>query len=107
MVSKKRAPAPGIYVREAVTANHYEPAESEVVISRGGGKDAESSIVIHPWDRGNPSVYVALGYFNKKGAWQRVKKGQEPGEWMENAIFNRSDFVEAILAVFPELKRAE
>jgi hypothetical protein len=104
-VSKPSYVKPGIHV-QGVLGN-----EQRVTISSGGGKDAEASIEIHPWqagqDRDRSEVYVAVGYFNKKGYWRRAKKGREPEEWMQNAIFDREDFVQAILAVFPELQRAE
>ena len=101
-MGKKQVVPDGISVQEL-----FQGSESQVTISGGSGKNAEASIEIHPWTRENPAVYVAVGYFNKKGRWQRAKKGSQPDEWMQNAIFNREDFVEAILAVFPELERAK
>lgn len=103
-MTKRKALSPGIHVQELFNG------EQQVTISSGGGKDVEASIRIHPWqagwNRSRSEVYVAVGYFNKKGNWLRVKKSDHPYEWMQNAIFDREDFVEAILAVFPELQRA-
>lgn len=83
----------GIYVSKA----HRD--EQQVVLHQPG----ERSIHIHPWSAGpgidgrpDSAVYVAVG---------RMKKsGEEKYDYI-NAIFDRDDFVESILAVFPELKR--
>lgn len=59
----------------------------------------DTRIVIHPWNRQNPEVYIAVGDLKKDG---HPKKSEQ----YECVIINREDFVEGILAVFPELKRA-
>lgn len=68
---------------------------------------SEEVLRIHPWHRtyGNgdkdSSVFVSLGWFNPDGT---EPDDLENPHW--NIILNREDFVEGILAVFPELKRA-
>lgn len=58
---------------------------------------------VHPWHRGtDSSVYVSVGTYS--GEDGGGVEGVEDNEW--NMIVNRDDFVEAILAVLPELKRA-
>lgn len=84
--------------------------ESAVTIADYPFDDGQQQIVqFHPWDRGpnNRAVYVQVGYVTKKGYAAPVKKKQEgPKEWTQAHIVDRDDFVEAILAVFPELTRA-
>lgn len=84
----------------------YGSNESQVVIG-DGDKDGRR-IVIHPWrkgvsDRNSSSVFVAAGTLTKKGFEKQNKDGEED---YTNAIFDRDDFVEGLLAVFPELTRA-
>lgn len=93
-------------------ARDHLPDEVSVVISDGaeGLKDPTSRIVIHPWSKGDPpygrnssSVCVTLGYLRKDGS---PKKDDVENPY-EIGIFDREDFVEGLLAVFPELRRAE
>lgn len=82
-------------------ASVIEGHEIEVIIS-DGDKPAKR-IKIHPWDRKDwpipREVYVGLGNLTKKG------RGKADDEY-QTAIFDRDDFVEGLLAVFPELTRA-
>ncbi|QDK01476.1 hypothetical protein SEA_LEEROYJENKINS_80 [Microbacterium phage LeeroyJenkins] len=59
---------------------------------------------IHPWNRGSDhSVFVSVGTY--ENAERGNPEGVENNDW--NIIVNREDFVEGLLAVFPELKRAD
>lgn len=68
-----------------------------------------NGVRVHPWDRhrrfgGNDrSVYISVGWFGEDG---EIGRDDEDNDEYQNVIVNRDDFVEAILAVFPELKRA-
>lgn len=87
-------------------AMSHLPNEKQVVL--GDGNKNGTRIVIHPWTRSNPRVYIALGALKKNGKPKLVSKrngGDEDGNRYEVSIFDRADFVEAILAVFPELQR--
>ena len=93
-------------------AYSHLPDEVAVVISDGseGLTDPTSRIVIHPWvggewpqNRIRSEVSVTLGYLRKDG---RAKKDEEKNPY-EIGIFDRADFVEGLLAVFPELRRVE
>lgn len=69
-----------------------------------------NGVKVHPWDRprsfcpNDRSVYVSTGWFGKDG---EIYEDDEGTQSYQNVIVNREDFVEAILAVFPELKRAD
>lgn len=69
-----------------------------------------NGVKVHPWDRSrrffpnDRSVYVSTGWFGTDG---EIAEDDEGIQSYENVIVNREDFVEAILAVFPELKRAD
>lgn len=69
-----------------------------------------NGVKVHPWDRprryypNDRSVYVSTGWFGEHG---EIAKDDEGIQEYHNVIVNREDFVEAILAVFPELKRAD
>lgn len=71
-----------------------------------------NGVRIHPWDRSrrfgpnDRSVYVSVGWFGKDGEIGRDDEGNDEYDEYQSVIVNRDDFVEAILAVFPELKRA-
>ncbi len=63
--------------------------------------DATEHVLIHPWvradwtdEQGGNSVYLEVS-----------EKDLDDGTFV-NIIVNRKDFVEGLLAVFPELKRA-
>lgn len=93
----------GILVRDSIASGTW-PGEQEVVLSQKGDDGKARGIVIHPWNRrthgwDSADVFVELGDIKKNGS--RRKNGDTAVE-----IFNREDFVEALLAVFPELKRA-
>ena len=80
----------------------------EVSVTLG---DKYERINIHPWDRGadNVLVYVAVGDLKKSGFPVYRKKNKDnghDGEDYRSAVFPREDFIEALLAVFPELRRA-
>lgn len=81
--------------------------EKNVVISDGDKSDPRS-IVIHPWDRAEYTtpreVYIGVGNMTDDGEAVLTEDGDS--ERLENIIVNRDDFVEALLAVFPELTRA-
>lgn len=87
------------------------PDEVSVVISDGteGLEDPTSRIVIHPWAKGrwaysrNRRVSVTLGYLRKDGS----PKKDEADNPYEIGSFDREEFVEGLLAVFPELRRVE
>jgi hypothetical protein len=65
-------------------------------------------LILHPWHRyrytkdENRSVAVTLGWFNSDG----YDVGEDKSEGYEITIVDRDDFVEALLAVLPEIKRA-
>lgn len=78
--------------------------------------DEYQRIVIHPWDRPSwagtrdRSVAVTLGLLDKNGHVKTITKKRKKNGWTEeNAatidIFDRDQFIEGILAVFPELQR--
>lgn len=92
----------GIYVSKA----HRN--EQQAVLHQPGDR----SIHIHPWSAGpgidgrnDSAVYVAVGRLKKSGA-EKYDEDDDRYDYI-NAIFDRDDFVESILAVFPELKRVE
>lgn len=72
---------------EVVTSEGGLEVEKEVFLTEDGGAELN----IHPWDRGLQEVYVQV---SSAGGY-------------DNIIVPREEFVDAILAVFPELKRAE
>lgn len=94
----------GIYINDAGNAGS---GEIQVVLHQPG----ERSIVIHPWvryERGyssDSSVFVAVGRLKKSGM-EKYDKDDERYDYT-NAIFDREDFVESVLAVFPELQRVQ
>lgn len=53
--------------------------------------ESEVQVNIHPWVREDPAVFIQM---------------IDSDDWV-NVILPREEFVDAILAVFPELKRAE
>ena len=86
--------------------------EKSVQVLDTGNEDDNgftNGLNIHPWHRylnseyEDHSVYVSVGWFNENEIAEDDKGIQE----YQNVIVNREDFVEAILAVFPELKRAD
>lgn len=85
-----------VRVQDAIV---FEREEIEVVISN----ERTRRIRIHPWDRQGwevpREVFIELGNLTKKG------RGRADDEY-QTAIFDRDDFVEGLLAVFPELTRA-
>lgn len=108
-MSKKRKYKQGINVNHRFNTAVGE--ESEVVIADYKNDDGTRQIVrIHPWDRSkyNKQVYVEVGYVDKSGYEAPAgKKYGKPEGWTQAFIVERADFVEAILAVFPELKRVD
>lgn len=83
--------------------------EKSVQVLDTGNEDDKgftNGLNIHPWHRyldtdyEDHSVYVSVGWFHPEGF-----VNEDDGEY-SNVIVNRDDFVEAVLAVFPELKRA-
>lgn len=106
---RERKYQPGITLDErGVDFGVGEPELEVVIASEVYADGSQQMIQIHPWTRENPSVFVRLGYVDAEGYdLQANKKNGKPHEWTQLEIFNREDFVEAILAVFPELKRAE
>ena len=87
----------------------FLPDEKQVVIGEDVGGNW-NRLAIHPWVRSSPKVYIALGALKKNGVPKSgISKGaggDEEGQRYDAIIVNREDFVEAIIAVFPELKRA-
>lgn len=91
---------------------HTDLKEKSVQVFDTGNEDDNgftNGLRIHPWHRylNHPyedhSVYVTTGWFGKDG---EIHEDDEGIQSYQNVIVNREDFVEAILAVFPELKRA-
>lgn len=86
-----------VQVNDPVSA--YFPDEKSVSVR---ADHRENTLHIHPWSEGtshfDSEVYVAVGLLKKNG--------DAKGGKYENIIVDREDFVEAILAVFPELARA-
>lgn len=87
------------------------PNEKTVQVLDSGNKDDDgftNGLNIHPWHRGmntgyeDNSVYVSVGWF--KGV--EIAEDDQGIQEYQNVIVNRDDFVEAILEVLPELKRA-
>lgn len=87
--------------------------ESEFELLDTGNEDNRgftNGLRIHPWHRylstgyEDHSVYVSVGWFAPEG--YKYTETDVDDEY-QNIIVNREDFVEAILAVFPELKRAD
>lgn len=77
------------------------PNEKSVTVDSDGDR-----VHIHPWlsginDRADSSVAVSLGEADSLSL-----DGTVVGDDWAIAIVNRSEFVEAVLAVFPELVRA-
>lgn len=93
---------------EVVALGGVLSGESEVILDDEYGEMEDSSrqrIRIHPWkqgvaDRSASEVFVQVGLLERNGA-----PTYETQDY-ENAIFDREEFVSAILAVFPELRRA-
>lgn len=89
---------------------HNSLKEKSVQVLDTGNEDDKgftNGLKIHPWHRylsseyEDHSVYVSTGWFHPEGF-----ANEDDGQY-QNVIVNREDFVEAILAVFPELKRAD
>ncbi len=106
-----------IEIKEYPAFSERDEDEYEFVYQENGS-DPESGSVerleIHPWMRHNTSdfnrdsVYSAMVYWdNAKDFWESYTDSEgRTGEYMTNLIMKREDFVEGLLAVFPELKRA-
>lgn len=68
------------------------------------------AVIVHPWHRYKGSVdesfevFVSVGHYNEDGTEQYVEGQCEP-VW--NIIVDREEFVEGLLASFPELTRKE
>lgn len=94
----------GIYINDAGPVGR---GEIQAVLHQPGDR----SIVIHPWIRrrfGNypdSSVFVAIGALKKSGN-EKYDEDDDRYDYI-NAIFDREDFVESVLAVFPELQRVD
>lgn len=77
------------------------PDEKAVIVNDEDGRE----VYLHPWDRpGNfqpREVYIAVG---QTGA--ALDDERDRTDEFESVIVNREDFIEAVLAVFPELRRA-
>lgn len=76
------------------------PGEKEFVLGEKGRR-----VVIHPWSparglRNDSSVAVTVGDLDKRG------KPEGDTDYYDIAIVPRDEFVEGLLAVFPELRRA-
>ena len=94
-------------------ASYGSGVEKSVEVLDTGNEDDKgftNGLKIHPWHRyldssyEDHSVYVSVGWFAPEG--YRCVETDVDDEY-QNVIVNREDFVEAILAVFPELKRAD
>lgn len=97
--------------KSGVTVNPspWGGGESEVVVAGEPTVDKSQELIrIHPWERVyDRSVYIEVGYFKKNGHPVPVKGKKDcPDDWTQSIIVGRDDFVEAVLAVFPELQRA-
>lgn len=86
------------------------PTEKSVTIRQSVQPKHNSAVHFHPWSEGvdgraESEVYIAVGRLKKDGNGRYRKKDKyDP---FHNAIVNRDDFVEAVLAVFPELVRVD
>lgn len=67
----------------------YGSGEKEVEFSEAYSRGPV--LTVHPWYREDPEVYVAI---------------RDIDDVMSNIIIPRDEFIEGLLAVFPELKRA-
>lgn len=81
------------------------PGEVQAILSYIDGGDELIRLAIHPWERKyqeqtSREVSITLGSLGEDGA------GLDDSDDWNIGIFDRDDFVEAILAVLPELKRA-
>lgn len=97
-----------------VTKNVYGltgESEFEIVADQDDGGNIQK-IRIHPWERkrrydnsGTPDreVFLSIGWYDNN---DEVIEEEDGSEIMENIIVDRDDFIEGILAVFPELRRA-
>lgn len=92
MLIIERGIAPHLPDESQFTWHSYDPSDEKPEY------DPVETVRIHPWDRGGGQkfVYILL----QQGAEQA-----EGNYW--NAIADREEFVAGLLAVFPELQRAE
>lgn len=92
---------------------HGLAGERQVVFGDDDTDFNSERLVIHPWVRDHSAighgvqrqVYLALGKLSEEGYGIADENGDDSDGYY-NLILNREDFIEGILAVFPELKRA-
>lgn len=69
------------------------------------GTITREQVTIHPWVRGKDrSVYIQVGYEEldlETGQWN-PSESDEGAAYSWNAIVDRDDFLDALLAVFPD-----
>lgn len=92
MLIIERGIAPHLLDESQFTWHSYDPSDEKPEY------DPVETVRIHPWDRGEDQkfVYILL----QQGAEQTEDN-------YRNAIADREEFVAGLLAVFPELQRAE
>lgn len=91
-------------------AFHISEDESETET----GTPTRNVIHVHPWERRfsdgteDRSVYVSVGWeeFNPEYGWVEAEPTDDIPVFEWNIIVDREDFVDALVATFPELKRA-
>lgn len=89
----------------------FRSGESEFEIRQGNDSDDGGylSLRVHPWaryhgpERTDRKVFISVGHYNADGSEWADPSGGEP-VW--STIVDREDFVEGILATFPELNLA-
>ncbi len=75
---------------------------SRYTLASGETVESEQGILVHPWHRdGLGEVYLEISYF-LPGTRKNVDVNA-----LQNIIVNREQFVEGLLAVFPELSKKE
>lgn len=82
-----------------IRVRNFEPFPDEQTVIFTPSTSKHSRLAIHPWSRDYPAVYIALGLMDKNAGPTKVDS-------FENIVIDREDFVQGILAVFPELTRA-
>ena len=73
------------------------------------GRGYYSSVIVHPWHRymrteyESHQVFVSVGNYNADG----TEYEEDEGEPVWSHIADREEFVQGLLAVFPELTRRD
>ena len=99
-----------------VDDNKHGLGESSVFIADDhlGEEGDRNGVVIHPWDRTSDwdksrwrEVFVSVGYFTDDKGEKEFQRSGDPQQFSWAFIADREEFIEGLLAVFPELKRAD